>query len=166
MENLFLNGSVWLKADFHLHTRADKEFSYLQSDECKGYPPKNTFCNDYVNALKKAGTNVGVITNHNKFDAGEFKALKKKAAHENFFLLRGVELSVNEGANGVHTLIVFSEEWDSDGKNYIDAFLSSVFSGKLPSEYENENGKTTDNLLEIIKKLDAYNKDYFSFLPT
>ena len=26
--SVFKNGSVWLKADFHLHTRADKEFKY------------------------------------------------------------------------------------------------------------------------------------------
>jgi hypothetical protein len=25
---LFQSGSIWLRADFHLHTKADKEFAY------------------------------------------------------------------------------------------------------------------------------------------
>jgi len=28
MDSLFQNGSVWLRADFHLHTKADKDFTY------------------------------------------------------------------------------------------------------------------------------------------
>ena len=127
--NLFENGSTWLKADFHLHTMADKEFKYNQSDEDKksGYSLENTFPNDYIAALKKASINLGVITNHNKFDKNEFECLRKKAKKENIFLIPSVELSVNEGANGVHTLIAFSDEWIADGKDFINPFLTTVF---------------------------------------
>lgn len=45
-----------------------------------------------------------MITNHNKFDEGEYKALKKSGRKEGILILPGVELSVKE-ANGIHTLI-------------------------------------------------------------
>ena len=65
----FLNGSVWLRADFHLHTKADKEFQYAGQD--------NQFVPSYIRALKEAGIQVAVITNHNKFDLNEYKVLSK-----------------------------------------------------------------------------------------
>ena len=99
----FQNGSSWMRADFHLHTKADKEFKYTGEE--------NSFVNDYVDALKKADIRIGAITNHNKFDVGEYNALRKKAKKNGILLLPGVELSVNDGANGVHTLIIFSQEW-------------------------------------------------------
>lgn len=161
--NLFKNGTVWLRADFHLHTRKDCEFNYVQSEEAKknGYPEENTFVNDYVSKLKSENVNIGVITNHNKFDIGEFSALHKKALKENILLLPGVELSVNDGANGVHTLVVFSDEWISNGKDYINAFLNVAFQGHEPKEYENKNARTAKNLYEIVEDLNTYNKDYF-----
>ena len=65
--SVFKNGSVWLKADFHLHTRADKEFDYNGEE--------NEFINNYIKQLKKNDVGIGQITNHNKFDLGEYKAL-------------------------------------------------------------------------------------------
>ena len=56
-EQIFENGSRWLKADFHLHTRADKKFKYAGDD--------NDYVNQYVSALKSADIDLGVITNHN-----------------------------------------------------------------------------------------------------
>jgi predicted metal-dependent phosphoesterase TrpH len=83
---MFQNGSIWLRADFHLHTRADREFLYSGAD--------NDFVNDYVNKLVEQNIGIGVITNHNKFDIGEYKAIAKKAAQKGIFILPGVELSV------------------------------------------------------------------------
>jgi chromosome segregation protein len=108
----FAHGSAWVRADFHLHTKADKEFKY-DGDE-------NAFVGAYVDALKAAGIGLAVITNHNKFDADEFKALRKRARKEGIGLLPGVELSVNDGSNGVHTLVVFSDEWLADGDDLIN----------------------------------------------
>ncbi|MCB1527786.1 MAG: hypothetical protein KDJ45_08805 [Hyphomicrobiaceae bacterium] len=149
----FPNGTEWVRADFHLHTRADKEFSYSGDD--------NQFVARYVEKLKEQGIGVGVITNHNKFDYGEFKGLRKKARREGIYLLPGVELSVNDGANGVHTLVVFSDQWIEDGKDYINQFLGNAFSGRAPAEYENENGRSNDNIVETLKKLEAFHKDFF-----
>lgn len=58
----FENGSVWVRADFHLHTKADKEFAYEGKE--------TDFVSEYVKRLKAANIGLGVITNHNKFDMG------------------------------------------------------------------------------------------------
>lgn len=148
----FAQGAQWIRADFHLHTRADREFKYAGDD--------NVYNSSYVDALEKAGIRLGVITNHNKFDFEEFKALRKTAQKKNIALLPGVELSVNDGANGIHTLVVFSDEW-IDEHNYINPFLTSAFEGRAPAQYEQENGRTSWSLLETIKKLEGYHRDFF-----
>ena len=68
---------------------------------------------------------------------------------------------MNDGANGVHTLVVFSEAWIEGGNDYISSLLTVLFEGKTPSEYERENGRSSLGLIETIKKLEAYNKDFF-----
>lgn len=151
--DVFEYGCTWVRADFHLHTRADKEFKYDGEDD--------RFVASYVEALQAAGVRVGVITNHNKFDVGEFKALRKRARKVGIGLLPGIELSVNDGANGVHTLVVFSDEWLADGHDYINQFLGVAFSGKVAAQYEQENGRSNDDLLDTLKKLESYNRDFF-----
>ena len=151
--NPFEHGSVWVRGDFHLHTKADKEFRYDGDD--------NAFVGEYIDRLETAGVGLGVITNHNKFDVGEFKALRKAARKRGIGLLPGVELSVNDGANGVHTLVVFSDDWIKDGNDYINQFLNVAFTGKTPDQYEQENGRSNDNLLTTLNKLEQYNKDFF-----
>jgi hypothetical protein len=65
---LFLkNGAEWLKADFHLHTKTDKQFKYA-GDE-------TFYTSDYVEALENTGVRIGVITNHNTFNCEEFKGI-------------------------------------------------------------------------------------------
>ena len=149
----FEDGSQWLRADFHLHTQADKEFTYQDADD--------EFVRRYIEALKQSGIRVGVITNHNKFDAGEFKALRKRARKESILLLPGVELSVNDGANGVHVLIVFSESWLDNGKDYVSPFITTMFPGKSPEEYENENARSDKNILQVVEELEKTGREYF-----
>lgn len=149
----FLNGNAWIRADFHLHTKADKEFKYSGED--------NSYVSDYVAKLNSERIQLGVITNHNKFVLSEFKALKKKAKKSNIGLLPGIELSVNDGANGIHVLVVFSEEWISEGQDYINNFLNVTFAGRTPSQYEQENARSNDDLLATLKKLEAYNRSFF-----
>lgn len=142
----------YVRADFHLHTCKDKEFVY--SGE------QNSFVNDYVSALKKANINVGVITNHNKFDWEEYKAIRKAAKKQDIFILPGVELTVKEGANGIHALVVFNpDEWLENGNNYIQTFLTAAFA-TIPNP-ENLNTKSIYDLKNVFEKLDAYGRDYF-----
>jgi len=151
--DIFAYGTTWLRADFHLHTKADKEFKYA-GDE-------NSFVSGYVSGLKSEGIRLGVITNHNKFDKNEFKSLRKKARQEEIFLLPGVELSVNDGSNGIHTLIVFSDQWLENGNDYITPFITSMFPGKAESEFQHQNGRSVKNILQVVEELEKTGRDYF-----
>lgn len=149
---MFENGIETIRADFHLHTRKDKEFKYTGEE--------NDFVKLYVQCLIDAGIRVGVITNHNKFDEKEYKAIKKSAKKENILILPGIELSVKEGANGIHTLIIFNpDEWIQNGDNHIQSFLASAFAGI--SNPENRNTRCNYDLRSMFERLDAYGKDYF-----
>ncbi len=139
----FKHGSKTLRADFHLHTKADKEFSYKDDERA--------FCQEYVQRLADEGISVGVITNHNKFDYDEFKALRKASRKQGILLLPGVELSVNDGANGVHTLVIFSDEWLENGADHINSTLSALFKGEAPQNFQNRNMRTAYGLLDAIK---------------
>lgn len=153
MDAFFDQGAQWIRADFHMHTRADREFKYTGDD--------SYYYSSYVEALEQADIRLGIITNHNKFDFNEFKALRKTAKNKGISLLPGVELSVNDGSNGIHTLVVFSDEWLEDGHDYINPFLGVAFEGKIPAQYEQENGRSSLSLLETLKKLESYNRDFF-----
>jgi hypothetical protein len=151
--SVFDHGSAWVRADFHMHTLADKEFLY------SGTP--NFFVSNYVAALKTAGIRVAAVTNHNKFDRDEFKALTKHARKQEIFLLPGLELSVKDGSNGIHMLVVFSDEWISnpENENYVRSFLNVTFSGQ--ANVENEKGRSNHDLHDTIRELDKFGRDYF-----
>lgn len=80
-------------------------------------------------------------------------------------MLPGVELSVSDGANGIHTLVVFSDEWLSDDGDFINQFLNVAFTGKTPEHYENANGICSLDLCSTIKTLEGYHKDFFISSP-
>lgn len=153
LETLFNHGSRTVRVDFHLHTKADKEFNYEGVD--------NKFCQDYVQRLVEEDISVGVITNHNKFDFEEFKALRKTARKRGIVLLPGVELSVNDGSNGVHTLVVFSNEWLERGVDCISPFINAAFGGEPPQNFQNQNKRTKYNLVDTINFLEERNDDFF-----
>ena len=149
---IFKNGSTWLRADFHLHTDADNEFIYDGDSEF--------YISNYVNKLNQENIGIAAVTNHNKFDFREYKQLSKAAKKKEIYLLPGVELSVNDGANGIHCLVIFNPvEWLENNTDYINQFLPHTFAGK--HNYENENGRSNDSLIETIRKLNAFEKDYF-----
>ena len=149
---MFESGLQYVRADFHLHTLKDKEFTYSGES--------TSFVGDYVSALKNASINVGIITNHNKLDIEEYKAIRKAAKKQDIFILPGVELTVKEGANGIHTLIVFNpEEWLENGNNHIQTFLTAAFA--TISNPENRNTKSIFDLKNVFDQLDAYGRDYF-----
>ena len=150
---IFRHGSVWVRADFHLHTRRDKEFEYTGEDA--------RFVSFYIAGLIKRDIRVGVIANHNKFDYEEFKNLRKQARKEEIILLPGLELSVKDGSHGIHVVVVFSDAWISnqESKNYIQSFIDVTFAGQ--SNFENENARSNHDLLETIRELDKFGRDYF-----
>ena len=148
---MFEHGLEWVRADFHLHTRKDKEFKYSGEE--------NSFIKEYVEKLAAEEITVGVITNHNKFDDGEYKALRKAGKKKDILILPGVELSVKEG-NGIHTLIVFKpEDWIAEGENFIGHFLTEAFAGI--ANHENRNARCKYDFRNVIETLNSYGKDYF-----
>ncbi|MFA5432198.1 MAG: histidinol-phosphatase [Candidatus Paceibacterota bacterium] len=156
MENetkyIFVNGATWLRADFHLHTKADKEFSYTDNE--------NDFCRLYIEKLKEQNINAGVITNHNKFDKNEFVALRKKAIKESIGLFAGVEFSLKEG---IHILIVFDDKWYQGETDNISKFLENAFYGI--ANYDKPNYPNSNfNLKETVEALDKIGHDYFIVL--
>ncbi len=148
----FAHGSRWVRADFHLHTRRDREFVDSGAER--------DFVSRYVRALKEARIHVGVIANHNKFDRDEFMALRKAARGENIYLLPAVELSVKDGANGIHTLVVFHDDWiaNKERTDHVNGFLGVAFSGQ--ANYDNTNARSNHDLLETIRELDKFQRDY------
>lgn len=149
----FAHGGRWVRADFHLHTRKDKEFKDTGTEQ--------DFVDRYIESLKTADIHVGVITNHNKFERDEFKALKKAGKKEDIYLMPGVELSVKDGRNGIHTIVVFHEDWveNQENEDYINSFLGVAFAGQ--SGYDTSNARSNHDLLETIRELDKFTKDYF-----
>ncbi len=146
--NVFQNGATWLRADFHLHTKADKEFAYTGMD--------NDFVRLYLEQLKKQQIGVGAITNHNKFDKGEFIALRKKAKKECIGLFAGVEFSLKEG---IHILIVFDDKWYQGDTDNISQFLNQAF--YPDTNYQNppySNSKF--DLSQTVEALNAVGYDY------
>ena len=151
-KNIFENGATWLRGDFHLHTKADKEFDYKGNE--------NDFCRLYVEQLKSQNINVGLITNHNKFDKNEFVALRKKALKEGIGLFARVEFSLREG---IHILIAFDDKWYQGETDNISKFLENAFYGIL--NYDKPNYPNSNfNLKETVEALDKIGHDYFIIL--
>ncbi len=155
---IFENGATWLRADFHLHTKADNEFNYNNDP--------NYFASKYIEQLKNENIGIGVITNHNKFDLNEFKELRKNAEREEIYILPGIEFSIKDGAKGLHLLIVFDDEWiyNEENVNYIQKFIGAAFLS-VTTCYDNPpycNSKFYLN--ETYETLNSIGKDYFFIL--
>lgn len=153
--DFFKNGSRWLRADFHLHTKSDTEFQRFNGTDTE-------FTSQYIAQLKRQGIGVGIVTNHNKFNREEFCALKKAADIENIYLLPGVEFSLRDGSRGTHQLIVFDYDWicNPERKNYIEVFLNGAFVG-IPQYDSSPYPNSKYTLQEVVAALDEFNHDYF-----
>ena len=154
---IFKNGSTWLKADFHLHTNSATEF--------KPKEDINKFPELFINKLLEQNIRMATITNHNKLDLGEFKAIRKLAEKNDIYVLPGIEFSVEQGAKGIHILIIFSDNWiyNQENKNYIQDFIVGAFAGKSNYDtppYANSNY----NFKQTIDALNKFKKDYFIVL--
>jgi predicted ATPase len=151
-DEMFVHGSQRVRADFHLHTRQDREF--------KDDGSAQDFAARYIAALKSADIQIGAITNHNKFDRDEFKALRKAARKENVYLMPGVELSVKDGRNGIHTLVVFHEDWidNREDEDHINSFLGVTFAGQ--TGYDSKNARSNHDLLDTIRELGKFGREY------
>jgi len=137
---MFTNGNKWLRIDLHLHTVSDDEFKYSG----------DSFEEDYISALEKAGIKIAAITNHNKFNKQEFLQLNSLAKEKNIWLLPGVELEVKDGKSGLHTLFIF----DENEVDYLGYFISNCYG----------LGRKNKSLDEVISFLDQEKKEYILIL--
>jgi PHP domain. len=156
----FPDGSMYLKADLHLHTGTDKKFKTDISDDTE-------FAEIYVSELKKKDIKIGVITNHNKFDNEEFQVLKTTAINKGIFLLPGVELSVKDGKRGMHTLIIFAPEdaeKDDNNTSKIETFLTFAFGSNPRFDNTGNPALCNLNLDTTIEKLNELKCHYFIIL--
>ena len=69
-------------------------------------------------------------------------------------------MSVKDGRNGIHTLVVFHEDWIDNRENadHINSFLGLTFAGQ--TGYDNSNARSNHDLLETLRELDKFEKDY------
>lgn len=148
---MFKIGTRWMRTDFHLHTISDKEYQYEGDTDY--------FVSSYIERLVEEQIQVAAITNHNKFNLEEYKALSKTAIKKDIIIFPGVELSVKEGRSGIHCLIIFDpEEWISGNKDKINIFLDQVFAGDF--NRENANSTCKYGLIEVLEILNIYNNNY------
>ena len=68
---------------------------------------------------------------------------------------------MNDGANGIHTIVVFDQSWLEKGNDYISPFITTMFPGKAEREYQNENGRSDKNILQVVGELEKTGRDYF-----
>jgi DNA repair exonuclease SbcCD ATPase subunit len=75
-------------------------------------------------------------------------------------VLPGLELSVKDGSNGIHVLVLFSDDWISnrENTNYVQSFINVTFAGQ--ANFENENGRSNHDLNDTIRELDEFSRDY------
>jgi len=155
---IFEHGSTWLRVDFHLHTNAAKEFNKSGYEE-------NDFCRSYVEKLVEQQIQIGVITNHNKFDLPEFKELRKNALKEEIYLIPGVEFSATDGAKGIHVLIAFNDNWiyNKQNTNYIEQFINAAFIG-IPNPDIPPYPNSKYSMSETYDMLCEFKKDFLFVL--
>lgn len=154
----FPRGATWVRADFHLHTIAERDPNRTFRREFPGETERGECAKAWVIKLVEAEVRVAVITNHNMFDAEDYRQHMKLASKEGILVLPGVELNINSGS-GIHTLVAFHPDWakkDQDGSTSIDRFLA----GQFPTP-PGVGTRTRDNLRDCLAKLDEMQKEYF-----
>src|SRR6056297_2810810 len=150
--DFFASGARWLRADFHLHTKEDSQFS----------PPSDndSFEKSWVGRLEEEGVHLGVITNHNNFELKEYKLLRKEAFKRNIFILPGVELCVQGGKSGVHILIVFDPDtwvFNKENEDFINRFLDNGFA--QTANRESRDAPCEWTLSKTLEELDKHRKN-------
>jgi len=143
-----------VKADFHMHTRADHEYD-------KKYKNDDQFINKYIERMETTDTRVGVITNHNKFDKEEFLLLKSAAQKKDICLIAGIEFSLKEG---MHLLIVFDDPWYQGKSDNINMFINNAFYG-IPNFDMPPYPNSRFSIKETVEALDNIGIDYFLVMP-
>ncbi len=143
---MFESGMETIRVDFHLHTKSDKEFKYNGDD--------NSFIKDYVKKLQESNIKIGIITNHNRFNYEEYKAIRKEARKHNIMILPGVEICTHDGKNGIHVLFVVNHnDYFKEHKEALNNAINKLFStGSDISDPSNKADSSLDECIRIFKE--------------
>ncbi len=153
--NLFKNGATWLRADFHLHTIKEKCPSRAKlRDEWKGQ--EDEFSAAFVDQLAKQDIRIACITNHDFLDVEEYKKIAKKGRKKDILILPGIELNVQGGKTGIHTLVIFNPDQVRSDNTSINDFCRSQCPNCSATDYI-----TDDGLPKILDGLEKLEIDYF-----
>jgi len=133
----FSQGLKFKKFDLHVHTPASTD-----------YEDKQATPEDIVNSAIKRGLAGIAITDH---QTGEWiDRIKESAKDKDLVIFPGVELKVHGGKEGVHVIVIFDIDKNSD---YIFAFLNTL-------KVYNHDGKpdviTNKTVIDIAKELQEF----------
>ena len=151
----FLHGASWVRADFHLHTIKDLHSSRKKLRQ-EWLGKEDEFARAFVDRLISEEIKVACITNHDSLDYHEFKAIARKARAKEILVLPGIELSIQGGSCGIHTLIIFDPEELNRKDTRIDDFLKGQFPG---GRFEDKVSE--DDLPKCFEKLEKLGINYF-----
>lgn len=159
----FSEGSKCVRTDLHLHTMSDKEFKWTSNKST------SNFVTEYIKKMIEQQIKIGAITNHNKFVQDEYMQLRQKAIDEEILLLPGLELSVNQGRNGLHMLIIFppdaAENMPGENTSLIEKFITIAFGAKTRFDHNDNPCSCSLDIEGTIKELDKMKMPYFIILP-
>ncbi|MFD6716562.1 TrlF family AAA-like ATPase [Micromonospora chalcea] len=102
-------GSRWRRVDFHLHTPGVDSFAGLDGMSYDNHDDQRKLATTYVNRLCEVGIEIAAITDYNGIRLPWYDLIKEEAAKQGIIVLPGAELSLAEGKQGVHILVVFPQ---------------------------------------------------------
>lgn len=122
-----------MKIDIHTHTKK------VKSGDA---PTRNIETERFVEIISDTEVNILAITNHNHFDAKQFKDFRD-AAENHCQIWPGIELDILENRKRSHLIVICNP------KNYLkfDNVISEITSGKNPDTF-------TISLKDTVKKFD------------
>lgn len=153
--DIFRHGATWVRADFHIHTIAEAHTSRKKFRQ-EWLGKEDRFVGAFLDQLEKEEIRIACITNHDSLEYSEYKAIAKEARSRNILVLPGIELSVQGGQCGIHTLVVFDPCQLSKDDTRTGDFLRGQFPGGSA-----EDKVTQDDLAKCFEKLDKLKLDYF-----
>ncbi|HCU51209.1 MAG TPA: hypothetical protein DGG94_15675 [Micromonosporaceae bacterium] len=118
-----------------------ESFAALDGMNFSDLADQQIFAEAYAARLKEAGIEIAAITDYNGVREPWFRLIREAAARHGVIVLPGVELSVAEGKNGSHILVVFAETTDPKEINeYLRALdrtpARDLFTGRTHRDIE------------------------------
>lgn len=139
-----IRGSEWNRWDLHVHTASSYDYKY------KGDDADDLLCE----ALTSNGIKAAAITDHFLIDKQRIENLRTKAPDIVFF--PGVELRTDKGANNLHVILIFSDQYNLDD-------LSSAFE-VIMKKGKAKSGDSDETIYWSFEDIVNFAKDHDALL--